>query len=77
LYEQLQGGFHGCSSEHHSEDLRKHMEEAGDNHYGLGEIFNDATFPSVLAIPEVISPECLARQHNPSAAQWRAMFCGI
>jgi hypothetical protein len=53
------------------------MEQAGDNHYGLGEIFHDPTFPSVLLLSDLISAERLARQPIPTAAQWRAMFCGV
>lgn len=77
LYEQLQDGFHGCSLEQHEERLREHIEQSGDNHYGLNDIFNDPSFPSVLGLPDLISAERLARQHTPTPAQWRAMFCGI
>lgn len=77
LYEQLQGGFHGCSEEQHRERLQEHLEHAGDNHYGLGEIFNDGSFPSVLGLTDLISTERLARQQFPAPAQWGAVFCGI
>jgi hypothetical protein len=77
LYEQLQGGFHGCSSEQHDEQLLEHIEQAGDNHHGLGDIFNDERFPSVLALPDLISAERLARQRTPTPSQWEAMFCGL
>lgn len=76
LYEQLQLGFHGCSSAQHTVRQQEHMAESGDNHYGLNEIFNDPGFPSVLAVPELISAERLARQRTPAARQWQAMFCG-
>ena len=69
LYDQLISGFHGCSQQQHDEKLRKHMEAAGDNHYGLDEIFNDASFPSVLGLSNMISPEQLARYEPPSQAQ--------
>lgn len=77
LYEQLQGGFHGCTTDEHEEELHKHIEQAGDNHFGLGEIFHEPTFPSVLGLSDAISPERLAQQHTPSHMQWRAMFCGV
>ena len=76
LYDQLIGGFHGCSQQQHSEKLREHVEAAGDNHYGLDEIFNDPSFPSVLSLSNMISPEQLARYERSSVAQWEAMFCG-
>ena len=53
------------------------METAGNNHYGLGEVFNDPDFPSVLGLSEMISPERLARQENPSSSQWSSMYCGV
>lgn len=34
LFALLQGGDHGCSEEQHTEDLRQHMEQEGENHYG-------------------------------------------
>ena len=77
LYEQLQGGFHGCSQERHEEQLQEHLQHAGDNHYSLGNLFNDRSFPSVLGLPELISAERLARQQFPTPSQWRAVFCGI
>ena len=77
LYEQLQEGHHGCSPEHHDDQLRQHRDAVGDDHHRLDDIFNDPTFPSVLALPDLISAERLARQHIPTATQWRAMFCGV
>ncbi|KIV98358.1 uncharacterized protein PV09_09804 [Verruconis gallopava] len=77
LYEELQGGFHGCSAEQHEEGHRQHMQEAGDNHHGLDEIFNDQTFPSVIKLPDFMSAQRLARHRQPTAAQWRAMYCGV
>ena len=77
LYEQLYGGFHGCSTEQHEQRLQQHLQDAGDNHHGLDGIFNDPAFPSVLGHPEMLSAERLSRQQPPSPAQWKAMFCGI
>lgn len=77
LYDQLQGGHHGCPPEQHDEQLREHVAAVGDDHHGLGDIFNDPDFPSVLALSDVISPDRLAQQPVPTAAQWKAMFCGI
>ena len=76
LYDQLINGFHGCSQQQHDEKLREHMEAAGDNHYSLDEIFNDANFPSVLGVSNMMSPEQLAQYECPNRAQWEAMFCG-
>ena len=77
LYQQLQGGFHGCTDEEHQEDRAQHMNDAGNNHHGLGAVFNDRLFPSVLGLRDMMSPERLARQQRPTPAQWQAMFCGI
>lgn len=77
LYEQLVYGFHGCTDEEHNEDRRRHLIHAGDNHHGLAEIFNDNTFPSVLGLQEMITPEHLARGRAPTADQWKSIFCGI
>ena len=77
LYEQLQGGFYGCIKDEHDEKRRQHMEAAGDNYYGLDEIFNDPNFPSVLELSEMIILERLARQHDLIPEQWEAMFCGV
>jgi hypothetical protein len=77
LYEQLQGGFHGCSIEQHEEKLQEHIEQAGENHYGLGDVFNDENFPSVLPIPELVSADRFRHQPTPTPAQWQAMYCGI
>jgi hypothetical protein len=76
LYDQLQGGFHGCTSEQHEEALRQHLHTAGDNHHDLNELFNDATFPSVLSLPRFITADQLSRQQPPTPAQWKAFFCG-
>ena len=48
-----------------------------DDHYGLNDIFNNRSFPSVLALPDLISIDRLERQTAPTPAQWQAMFCGI
>ena len=78
LYEQLQEGFHDCSNEQHQEALLAHMnDDVGENHYGLDILFNDAQFPSVLGLQEMLSSERLARQQLPTPSQWKAMFCGI
>lgn len=53
------------------------MAEAGNNHYGLGQIFIDRRFPSVLGLEGLLTPEQLAEQPQPTASQWEAMFCGI
>jgi len=76
LYEQLQGGFHGCSQERHQEQLQEHLDQAGDNHHSLDDIHNDPSFPSVLGLTELISTERLERQPFPTPSQWRAVFCG-
>jgi hypothetical protein len=77
LYEQLQGGHHGCTDEEHEASRRQHMNAAGDNHHGLRAVFDDPRFPSVLGFHEMISPERLARQPRPQAAQWETIFCGV
>jgi len=78
LYEQLQGGFHGCPEEQHEAQLGQHMQVIGeDDHHGLNDIFNDPSFPSVLALQDMISPNTLAQQPHPTPAQWKAMFCGV
>lgn len=76
IYEELQHGFHGCTEDDHREALRQHMADAGENHHGLGEIFNDMRFPSVLGLSDMITPERLARQQTPTSEQWANMFCG-
>jgi hypothetical protein len=53
------------------------MIDAGENHHGLGEIFNDDSFPSVLGLQEMITPERLARERAPRPEQWNSVFCGI
>ena len=77
LLNHLQLGFQGCSFDRHDDALRQHREEVGNEHHSLDDIFNDATFPSVLALRDMISAERLARQPVPSPAQWQSMFCGI
>lgn len=77
LFEQIQGGHHGCTEEQHEEKRRQHMAEAGNNHYGLGQIFKDRRFPSVLGLEGLLTPEQLAEQPQPTAVQWEAMFCGV
>ncbi len=76
LYEQFRLGHNGCPVEEHQEELDRHIDVAGNNHHGLNEIFNDPTFPSVLALPDMISADRLARQTAPTPAQWEKMFCG-
>src|SRR5579871_5616969 len=66
LYQQLQGGFHGCPEEQHEAQLGQHMQVIGEeDHHGLNDIFNDPSFPSVLALPGMISPNTLAQQPHP------------
>ena len=77
LYEQLQGGFHGCADEEHEDQHRQHVNDAGENHHGLRDISHDHRFPSVLGLQEMISSERVARQQAPTPAQWHAMFCGV
>ena len=77
LYAQLQGGHHGCSEEQHTERLRKHMEEEGDNHHGLGAIFHNRRLPSALNCKGIMSAAELGQQAMPTADQWKAMFCGV
>lgn len=77
LYEELQHGFHGCTEDEHNEKLREHMEAAGGRHHELNEVFNDVNFPSVLGLVDMITPERLARQQDPTPEQWEAMFCGV
>ena len=57
LYDQLIGDFHGCPQQQHDEKLVEHMEAGGDSHYGLDEILNDPSFPSVLCLSNMISPQ--------------------
>lgn len=77
LYEELVHGFHGCTEEEHNEHRRRHLIDVGDNHHGLAEMFNDNTFPSVLGLQEMITPERLARERRPTPDQWKSIFCGI
>ena len=77
LFQQLQGGHHGCSGEEHAEKLRQHMEKEGNNHYRLSEIFHDRRFPSALEREDFITPTQLEQQQLPNAREWKAMFCGV
>ena len=43
LFDQLKGGFNGCSAEEHQGQRREHNQD-------LNELFNDPTFPSVLCV---------------------------
>jgi hypothetical protein len=65
LYDELVQGFYGCTRDEHHEDSRRHMADAGENHYGLGEIFNDDSFPSVLGLQEMITPERACTKKRP------------
>ena len=77
LCEQLQGGFHGCSREHHEDELREHVRAHGNDHHGLDEIFHDPHFPSVLGLSDMITADRLGRQQPPTPQQWREIFCGV
>jgi hypothetical protein len=77
LYDQLQGNFHGCSTEDHLERLRQHMIDEGDNHHGLDDVFNDEEFPSVLQSSRFITAQQLTQQDPPTPSQWQSMFCGL
>ncbi|KAI7226593.1 hypothetical protein KC330_g8763 [Hortaea werneckii] len=76
-YNELVQGFHGCTEEEHNEDRRQHMIDAGENDHGLGEVFNDDRFPSVLGLQEINTPERLARERPPRPEQKKSAFCGI
>ena len=77
LFQQLQGGHHGCSPEAHSGKLREHMTAEGDNHHGLDAVFDKRHFPSALHRDEIIPPTQLTQIRLPSAAQWEEAFCGV
>ena len=77
LYQQFQIGHDGCTSEQHQEKLDQYINAVGNDHYGLNDIFNDPSFPSVLALPDLISVERLTREAAPTPAQWQTTFCGI
>lgn len=77
LYEQLQGGHHGCSEDQHDEALRKHMQEEGNNHCSLKDAFRVRNFPSVLGFDNLLATASLEQQPQPTPAQWKAMFCGV
>lgn len=63
-------GFHGCTDEEHNEEHRRHSIDAGNYHHSLAEMYNDDTFPPVLALQEMITPERLAWARAPTADQW-------
>lgn len=69
LYDELVQGFHSCTQDEHQEDSRQHMADAGENHHGLEEVFNDNGFPSVLGLQEMITPDRLARERTPTPEQ--------
>lgn len=77
LYAQFQMGHMGCPPEQHQEQLDQHRDTVGNDHHGLNDIFNDPNFPSVLALPDMISVDRLSRQTAPTPAQWQAMYCGV
>src|SRR6266480_5127431 len=78
LYQQFQDGFHGCSPDKHDTQLRQHQATTPGRHYTLNDLFNIRTFPTVLkGVQGFATPEYLAYQHTPTAAEWKAMFCGI
>lgn len=77
LFQQLQGGHHGCSVEQHEEKLREHMEAETNNHHGLDDVFKSRHFPSVLPYDDLMSPARLQQVQLPTAAQWEEAFCGI
>jgi hypothetical protein len=69
LYDELVQGFYGRTRDKHHEDSRRHMADAGENHYGLREVFNDNSFSSVLGLQEMITLERLARERTPTPEQ--------
>jgi len=77
LFQQLQGGHHGCSLEQHEQKLREHMEAETNNHHGLGDVFKSRHFPSVLPSDDLMSPARLQQVQLPTAAQWEESFCGV
>lgn len=76
LYDQLIYGFRGCSTEQHESRLQDHIEEAGDNHFGLDQIFNHPSSPSVLA-PPVVTKEHPNGSQTLDGTQWNEFFCGV
>lgn len=78
LFEQLQGGFHGCTKEQHASQDEPHIAHvAAGQHFGLESISQDVDFPSVLAQKELLTSSQYGRQQRPTPAQWQAMFCGV
>lgn len=77
LYTQIVDGFHGCSQDDHARAMQDHVDQGGDNHQSLDEIFNDPTFPSVLNTPDIQCPAPLTRADTPSPSQWQAAFCDL
>ena len=66
LFQQLQGGHHGCSIEQHEEKLREHMEAETNNHHGLRDVFKPRHFPSVLL-------RCSQWRHVSNMYSWYAV----
>jgi hypothetical protein len=66
LYERFQSRFHRCTVDEHNEKLRQYTEETGDCHFGLDGIFNNANFPSVLGLSELVPLERFAHQQVPT-----------
>jgi hypothetical protein len=66
LYDQLLGNFHKYSTEDYLEHLSRHIEEEGDNHYKLSEVFNNRAFPSILKSHSFLTADQLARQNTPT-----------
>lgn len=76
LYDQLVLGFQGCSVDQHKIKLRDHVDEAGDNHFRLDQIFNHRSSPSVLEQTDA-AKESPSGYQTPDGTQWNEMFCGI
>lgn len=77
LFEQFVLGHHGCTDDEHAAALSSHLADEEVQHCGLTEVFNDPTFPSVLALGQIITPAQLTRHVQPTPAQWAAMYCGV
>jgi hypothetical protein len=69
LYNELIQGFYGYTEDEHRKDSRQHIADAGENYHSLGKVFNDDSFPSVLGLQEMITPERLARERSPTPEQ--------
>ena len=76
LYDQLIYGFRACSSEQHTTRLQDHIEEAGDHHFELDQIFSQCSSLSVLAQSDMIKEPPNGSQ-APGESQWNEMFCGV